>query len=156
MAWSCWAHTAWRVHILVVDDDFVCVEVHYTYLVHILNYTDPDSVDFRTSLVLDLREWLIPEQGCPWICSIAQDQLPLGWYAALMGFFHESLAQLQHCYYKSVHSRRFMIGKNGYVEIVEYYLSSMDPTYLGSTWYRCYSSSQWSCQTSSSHLFVTC
>ena len=37
---------------------------------------------------------------------IAQDQLSLGWYATLLGFFHDSLVQLQHRYYKSVDSRK--------------------------------------------------
>jgi hypothetical protein len=38
--------------------------------------------------------------------SIAQYQLSLGWYATLLGFFHDSLVQLQHRYYKSVDSRK--------------------------------------------------
>jgi len=30
----------------------------------------------------------------------------LGWYATLLGFFHESMVQFQHRYYKSEHSRK--------------------------------------------------
>jgi len=103
-------------------------------LVHILTCSDSRSVDLRATLLLELHEWLIAELTCPWIREFlfyglpswfddpeghkpglnwhetfapsAQAQLSLGWYATLFRFFHDSLVQLQHHFYKSENSRK--------------------------------------------------
>ena len=102
--------------IVVADNDFAYVEVHYTYLVHILTCTDPDSVDCLTFVISSFLNRCAHRLAIS--CLIVQDQLSLRWYATLMGFLHESLIQLQHRYYKSEHSRSFNVGKKCYVEIV--------------------------------------
>jgi len=104
-------------------------------LVHILTCPDSRSADLRATLLLELvHEWLIAELTCPWIREFlfyglqswfedpeghepglnwhetfapsAQAQLSFGWYATLLGFFHDSLVQLQHRFYKSENSRK--------------------------------------------------
>jgi len=39
-------------------------------LVHIPTCATSDSADFRSSLLSDLRDWIISEQTCPWISNL--------------------------------------------------------------------------------------
>jgi len=111
----------------------VCSDTDET-LVHILTCPATVSLDLRSALLVELQEWLVAESTCPWITDfliqglrswfedpmgneppvqwhiaflpIAREQLSLGWYATLLGFFHTSMVQLQHRYYKSESSRK--------------------------------------------------
>jgi len=111
----------------------ICADNDET-LVHILTRRATESTDLRSSLLMELQDWLAAESTCPWIrefliegldswfsdpmgneppgqwhitfLPIARDQLSLGWYATLLGFFHESIVQFQHRYYMSEASRK--------------------------------------------------
>ena len=111
----------------------ICADTDET-LVHILTCHATESTDLRSSLLMELQDWLVAESTCPWIqdfliqglgswfsdpmgheppgqwhitfLPIARDQLSLGWYTTILGFFHESMVQLQHHYYMSEASRK--------------------------------------------------
>ena len=64
-------------------------------------------------LIQGLRSWFDDPTGneptVHWhttFLPVARDQLSLGWYATLLGFFHTSIVQLQHRYHKSESSRK--------------------------------------------------